>query len=105
MMGEMKRTNNRKRKKEPGAVRNLFRSSKPPVHVRNTAEVWTDVFFQSIDTLLSQKSAYDGADAELQNRVYLTQEGWAVSITQQARLIADSAIETYEDRWPGVLIS
>lgn len=94
------------RKKEPGTMRNLFHSSKPPVHVRNTAEVWTDVFFQSIDTLLSQKSAYDGADAELQkDKVYLTQEGWAASITQQARLIADSAITTYEDRWPGVLIS
>lgn len=99
---------NRKRpnkKKEPGAVRNLFRSSSPPVHVRNTAEVWTDVFFQSIDTLLSQKSAYDGADAELQNKIYRTPEGWASDIAHQARLIADAAITTYEDRWPGVLIS
>lgn len=93
------------RKKEPGAVRNLFRSSSPPVHVRNTAEVWTDVFFQSIDTLLSQKSAYDGGEVEPQNKLFMSHERWARDITAQARLIADSAIETYEDRWPGVLIS
>lgn len=97
--------NPRKRKKEPGAVRNLFRSSSPPVHVRNTAEVWTDVFFQSIDTLLSQKSAYDSEEIEPRKKLWLEPEAYAKCVTAQARLIADSAIETYEDRWPGVLIS
>jgi hypothetical protein len=57
----------------------------PPLHVKRSAELWLDVFSEVLPIYL-------GEDGE-------TPPDRAVT---NARLLADRAVDEFEQRWPGV---
>ena len=67
----------------------LFLPPDTPKEVRVKAELWTEIFLHTIDTLLLATEGTHTTDS---------------LIIKRASTIASSAVDEYECRWPGVLI-
>jgi len=91
-------------RRKPPAVKQQPFPTPSNRQVRVKAEMWADVFFGSIDTLIAIEGDMDGEEKKLQQKLE-TNGDFALRIVDRAHAIADFAIDTYERRWPGVLIN
>jgi len=96
MIFDNKKSKTAKPANEPRDQKPLFPSAaKSPLPIRRAAEFWVDVFCASISDLISNE---DARNSDVSVHVQ------ADTLVATARAIADAALKTYEERWPGVLL-
>jgi hypothetical protein len=68
-----------------------------PIPIRRSAEFWLDVFQSSLEALISNED--DLASFCVERRQSLPTD-----LAHTARMIADAALEEYENRWPNIKV-